>query len=864
MVREERQATREGIAEAIEMPRAYAPTEIEPRVYERWLAADVFAPDGQGTRADLSRQPFVIIQPPPNVTGALHLGHAARATVEDLMARRARMQGRPTLWLPGLDHASIAAQFVLDGILATEGLSREKVGREAYLERMWRFMDETREVMTRQHRRLGVSVDWSRLRFTMDEVSAKAVSTSFKQLYDDGLAYRGEQLINWCPGCRTSLSDLEVVATPEAGTLWSVRYHLVPRDGAEEDSITVATTRPETILGDTAVAVHPDDERFSAFVGRQAVIPFVDRIVPVIADEMVDRAFGTGAVKITPAHDQVDFETAQRHSLPILDVMDDAAVINEHGGPFAGLSREEARTRILHALEAAGDVVAAVPHEMVIGRCQRSDDIVEPRIKTQWFIKVKPMAERAMAAVREGRTRIVPARYEKVFFDWMENIRDWNVSRQLWWGHRIPVWYGPDGEVVASKESPGEGFEQDTDILDTWFSSGLWPFATLGWPEENEDIEYFYPTSLLSTAREIMYLWVARMIMNGIKFRGEVPFRKINVHSIVLAEDGTKMSKSKGNTINPLDLLDEYGTDAVRFGLLYQSSTQDFAYSYERASMGRAFVTKLWNAMRFIMSGNFEGEGGLSVSDRWILAGFNRLARDYDTLLEECEFSEAMRRVYDFAWHEFADWYIEIAKTAPSSETPKILREVFLGVVKLLHPVMPFATEEMARTLGEEKYLVRQSLPIYDATLEDTDAERMLDRTKRAVSAVRAFRAEAKVDGELEGRAPEGVELSVFATLARVKLVDEVDDSRRATLPAGDDVVVEVALTEEMRRGEISRLDKEISRVGGEVSRAEKKLGNEKFVERAPAEVVAAERGKLEANTKLLATLRERLDEYHR
>jgi valyl-tRNA synthetase len=457
---------------------------------------------------------------------------------------------------------------------------------------------------------------------------------------------------------------------------------------------------------------------------------------------------------------------------------------------------------------------------------------------------------------------VYPDSWRRETIRWLENIHDWNVSRQLWWGHRIPVWYGPEGEFVASKESPGEGWEQEEDILDTWFSSGLWPFATLGWPEDSEDLDYFYPTTLLSTAREIMYLWVARMIMMGLRFRGGIPFEKVNVHSIVLAEDGTKMSKSKGNTINPLDLFDQYGTDAVRFGLLYQSSTQDFAYSYERAEMGRAFVTKLWNATRFVL--NYpEGDDSddLSPSDRWILSEFNRTVRDYDAFLEECEFSEAMRRIYSFAWNQFADWYIEIAKATPSPATPKVLREVFRGTLKLLHPVMPFATEEMASIMGEGELLATSRFPEYDPALEDEEADRLLDRTKRAVSAVRSFRAESKVEGELEGLLPEGIDEGVFVTLAKVMPVENLYGANRASLPAGD-VVVEIRLSDEMRRGEIERLRREISRAEQEVKRSEGKLANETFVQNAPEKVVAGEREKLDVNVRMLETLTRRLEEY--
>ena len=526
------------------------------------------------------------------------------------------------------------------------------------------------------------------------------------------------------------------------------------------------------------------------------------------------------------------------------------------------MDRIEARKAVAERLGEIGLLGEVREYRHRVGHCDRCGTVIEPWLSEQWWVAMEGLARPAIEALEKGEIRVYPDSWRRETTRWLENIHDWNVSRQLWWGHRIPVWYGPDGETVASKESPGEGWEQDPDILDTWFSSGLWPFATLGWPEENEDLGYFYPTSLLSTAREIMYLWVARMIMMGLRFRGNVPFEKVNVHSIVLAEDGTKMSKSKGNTIDPLDLFEEYGTDAVRFGLLYQSSTQDFAYSYERAAMGRAFVTKLWNATRFILNYPENGEAReMAVSDRWILSEFNRTAREYDRLLEECEFSEAMRLIYGFAWNQFADWYIEIAKAAPSPETPRVLREVFLGTLKLLHPVMPFATEEMAGIMSEEGPLVRGSFPVFDLSLEDAEADALLGRTRRAVSAVRSFRAESKVDGELAGRVVGEVDPEVFSRLSGVKLVGSMDGEATATLPTGD-VVVELSLSEEMRWGEIERLRKEISRVEGEVRRAEGKLQNEKFVERAPADVVSAEREKLEANGRMLDTLNARLEGY--
>src|ERR687894_808022 len=535
--------------------------------------------------------------------------------------------------------------------------------------------------------------------------------------------------------------------------------------------------------------------------------------------------------------------------------------INGAGGPVQGGSREEAREAVVEELDGLKLLGGVRPYAFRIGHCDRCGAVIEPWLSEQWWCSMRPLAEPAIAALKRGEISVYPDSWRRETIRWLENIRDWNVSRQLWWGQRIPVWYGRDGEVVASKESPGPGFEQDPDVFDTWFSSSLWPIATLGWPDEDaDDLHYFYPTDLLSTAREIMYLWVARMIMMGLHFQGDVPFGKVNVHSIVLAEDGTKMSKSRGNTIDPLGLFEEYGADAVRFGLLYQSSTQDFAYSYERADLGRSFVTKLWNATRFVLGyTHVEEVREVSASDRWILAELNRVVREYDRLLEECEFSEAMRVIYGFAWNQFADWYIEIAKAAPSPATPHVLREVFFAILKLLHPVMPFATEEMARVLGEEELLVRRSFPESDVSLEDDEAGRLLDRTKRAVSAVRSFRAESKVEGELEGRVSGDVDLEVFGSLAGIKPVGSLDGVATATLAAGD-VVVEISLTEELRRTEIERLRREISRVEDEVGRARGKLSNEKFVERAPQEVVSGEREKLAGNTRMLETLTQRLE----
>ncbi|HET9682134.1 MAG TPA: valine--tRNA ligase, partial [Candidatus Limnocylindrales bacterium] len=584
-----------------ELAKAYVPADFEAGIYERWIAADVFAPDGKGSRADAAKPPFVIIQPPPNITGSLHLGHAQRTAVEDLLIRHARMQGHPALFLPGVDHASIAAQYVLDKLIAAEGESRESLGRDRYLERMWRFINETRETMLGQQRRLGASTDWSRLRFTMDEVSSKAVRVAFERLYRDGLAYRTEALINWCPGCRTSVSDLETIPTPETGTLWTIRYHLIDEATGEpspSETIQVATTRPETILGDTAVAVHPEDARYTAVVGRRARIPFVERDVPIIADDAVDRTFGTGAVKITPAHDQDDYAMARRHDLPMITVLADDASVNAAGNGYEGLDRYAARARIVADLDARGDLVGTKPHEMLIGRCQRSNDVLEPRLKVQWFVRTKPLAEASLAATRSGETRIVPERFEKVWEHWLTNIRDWNVSRQLWWGHRIPAWYCPDGHITVSSSEhgpvacevcgrPANELVQESDIFDTWFSSGLWPFSTLGWPDDTADLRRYYPTSVMETGHDILFFWVARMMMLGLHLTDAPPFHTVYLSGLIRDEHGQRMSKTKGNVIDPLEVIGESGADALRFAVIHGATPgQDQKFGQQKLEVG--------------------------------------------------------------------------------------------------------------------------------------------------------------------------------------------------------------------------------------------------------------------------------------
>jgi valyl-tRNA synthetase len=699
-----------------QLAKAYAPAEFEHEIYERWLAADVFAPDGAGSRADWALEPFTIIQPPPNVTGSLHLGHAQRTTVEDLMVRHARMLGRPTLFLPGLDHASIAAQFVLDKLIAQEGETRASLGRERYLERMDTFIEETKNVILTQQRRVGGSCDWGRLRFTMDEVSAKAVREAFYRLYQEGLAYRAEALINWCPGCRTSVSDLEVIQTPETGAIWRIRYHLVdaatglPIPG---ETLTVATTRPETILGDTAVAVHPDDPRYAQIVGRTVRIPFVDRDVPVIADPVVEMEFGTGAVKITPGHDFNDNETGSRHGLAMPTILDDRAHVAHTGTRYDGMERYEARKAILADLDAAGDLESEAVHEMVIGRCQRSHDVVEPRLKTQWFVKTAPLAEAALKATREGRTQILPERFEKTWEHWMTGIRDWNVSRQLWWGHRIPAWYCPDGHATVSPEiggpaacetcgRPAAELQQDQDIFDTWFSSGLWPFSTLGWPDATGDMRRFYPGSVMETGYDILFFWVARMMMLGIELVGDAPFHTVYLSGLIRDPYGQKMSKTKGNTVDPLATIDDMGADALRFAVVNRTTPGNDA-------------NKLWNATRFVLGArpstiDEDAERRLpsaahqGPAERWIASRAAATVAAVDRAMADYAFGEVTRVLYDAIWSEYCDWGIELAKVRLTDESLSAaereatwwtLVDALDTYLRLLHPVMPFITERL-------------------------------------------------------------------------------------------------------------------------------------------------------------------------
>jgi valyl-tRNA synthetase len=885
-----------------ELPKAYRPADFEDAIYARWLAADVFAPDGAGSRADPDAEPFTIIQPPPNVTGSLHLGHAQRAAVEDLMVRHARMLGRPALFLPGLDHASIAAQFVLDRILAKEGESRQTLGRERYLERMRAFSDATRPVILAQQRRVGASLDWDRLRYTMDEGSATAVRVAFTTLYERDLAYRAEALVNWCSGCRTSVSDLEVIPTPEKGTIWSIRYHLIDESTGQPDpdgTITVATTRPETILGDTAVAVHPEDDRYRGLVGRRVQIPFVERDVPIIADAIVDRAFGTGALKITPAHDHDDYQTGLRHGLPMPTILDDAAAITGTGTPYDGLDRYAARERILADLAARGDLAGESPHELILGRCDRSEDVVEPRLKTQWFIRTGPLAAAALEATRSGRTLIVPDRFEKTWEQWLTNIRDWNVSRQLWWGHRIPAWYCPDGHATVTADPagpaacavcglPASELRQDPDIFDTWFSSGLWPFSTLGWPEDTPDYRRFYPTTVMETGWEIIFFWVARMVMLGIELTGDTPFETVTLSGLIRDPFGKKMSKTKGNVVDPLSVMDKTGADALRFALIHGATPGlDQRFSDARLESARNFANKIWNATRFVLGARPASIAADAArvnpdtahqgpAERWIQSRTAATAEEVDRGLDSFVFAEVTRALYDGIWSEFCDWGLELAKVRLADESlPEEVREATWWTLvdaldtylRLLHPVMPFVTEELWGALphaaDDPELLIVARWP--RAGARDTELEARLVRVIETIVAIRNARATADLpaaswlethlvpsaDGfdVFEALAPAIARLTRARPLRIHRRREDVPSAAGALdviLPSGDIEVsvLPAATSEDAALRDRARLEKELDEAEAFLDAARARLANESFTSRAPAAVVEGARAR--------------------
>ena len=885
--------------ETREMSKTYNPSTVEQRLYDWWEEKGYFTPE-----IDPDKKPFVISMPPPNVTGELHLGHAITASLQDLMIRYHRMKGEPTLWLPGEDHASIAAQYVVEKEIAKEGLTREGLGRERFLERVWDWMHRYRHVIAVQHRRLGTSCDWTRERFTMDEGLARAVREAFVRLFKKGLIYRGTYLVNWCPRCSTALSDLEVEHEEEESKLYYVRY---PLESPEGEYITVATTRPETILGDTAVAVHPDDERYKALVGHTAILPALHRPIPIIADESVDPEFGTGAVKVTPGHDPTDYEIGQRQQLSAINIMNDDATLNENAGPYAGQDRYKARRNLLADLDKEGLLVKVEPYTHALGHCQRCHTVVEPRLSTQWFVKIKPLAEPAIAVARDGRIRFVPERFTKVYYNWLENIRDWCISRQLWWGHRIPVWYCDDcGHMSTSSEEAlaacescgGSNIRQDPDILDTWFSSGLWPFSTLGWPDDTEDLRYFYPTDVMETAYDILFFWVARMIMLGLEMTGDIPFHTVYLHGLIRDEIGQKMSKSKGNVVDPLVVIEDYGADALRFALLTGSTPgNDMKLSLQKVEAARNFGNKLWNAARFITTNLDEGYSpqdtaraaaawredptALSLPERWILSRHNQLITDVTRLIDRYQFGEAGRQLYEFLWGEFCDWFIEISKVplygedrTAAQRAQAVLVYVLERTLRLLHPFMSFVTEETWQHLPHDgEALIIAAWPEPDPLDEEAEAE--MEPIMEMVRAIRNARAEYEVE---PSRAIEAIivagkrrdlvasQADILTRLARVdaarlRIEEELAEkpSKVLALVVSDyEIFLPLAGLVDVDR-ERARLAADLEKIQQEIARAEKLLGNQDFVSKAPAEVVSKERAKLEDHRQRYTKLEERL-----
>ncbi|MFE3248247.1 valine--tRNA ligase [Streptomyces sp. NPDC059209] len=840
-----------------ELPTQYAPAEVEGKLYERWVERGYFEADEKS-----GKPPYTIVIPPPNVTGSLHLGHAFEHTIIDALTRRKRMQGYETLWQPGMDHAGIATQNVVERELAKEGKSRHDLGREAFVERVWQWKEESGGQISGQMRRLGDGVAWSRERFTMDDGLSAAVQTIFKRLFDDGLIYRAERIINWCPRCLTAISDIEVEYQDDDGELVSIKY------GDGDETLVVATTRAETMLGDTAVAVHPDDERYAHLVGRRIKLPLTDRTIPVVADTHVDPEFGTGAVKVTPAHDPNDFEIGRRHDLPNVTVMDERAVITTPG-PFQGLDRYEARSAIVAALRAEGRIVAEKrPYVHSVGHCSRCKTTVEPRLSLQWWVKVETLAKEAGDAVRDGRVTIHPKEMESRYFAWIDNLNDWNISRQLWWGHRIPVWHGPNGETVCvgpNDEPPtGEGWHQDTDVLDTWFSSGLWPFSTLGWPEQTPSLEKFYPNSVLVTGYDILFFWVARMMMFGLyAMDGTPPFHTIALHGMVRDEHGKKMSKTFGNVVNPLDWMDKYGADAVRFTLARGANPGvDVPIGEDWVQGSRNFANKVWNATRFAMMNGATVEGPLpdaermSATDRWILSRLNETVAQVDALYEDYQFAKLSDALFHFAWDEVFDWYVELSKTTffaggeQAGVSGRVLGEVLDVTLRLLHPIVPFVTETLWTTLTGKESVVVADWPA-DSGFRDPAAEREIEHLQQVVTEVRRFRADQglqsgqKVPGRLDLAAtPLAAHEAAIRQVLRLQAAGEGFHAT-ATLPvAGATVELDLSGTIDVA-AERKRLTKDRDAAEKEKQQAVAKLGNEAFLAKAPDNVVDKIRGRL-------------------
>ncbi len=881
-----------------ELAKTYDPKGIEDRLYEKWLEKKYFHAE-----VDHNRTPFTIVIPPPNITGQLHMGHALDNTMQDILIRFKRMQGYNALWQPGTDHASIATEVKIIEKLKEQGIDKHDLGREKFLERAWDWKREYGGRIISQLKKMGSSCDWDRERFTMDEGCNKAVTEVFVKMHEKGYIYKGARIINWCPVCNTSISDAEVEYQEQAGHLWHIKYPVMNEDGTPSDTefLTFATTRPETMLGDTAVAIHPEDERYQHLIGKSVMLPIVSRVIPVVTDTYVDREFGTGVVKITPAHDPNDFEVGKRHNLPVINVMNDDATINENGGAYAGMDRYEARRAIVEELEKQGLLVKIEDYSHNVGTHDRCKTTIEPLVKEQWFVKMEELIKPAVDAVKKGEIKLIPQRMEKTYYNWTDNIRDWCISRQLWWGHRIPAYYCDKcGEVTVAKEMPErcpkcghEHLTQDPDTLDTWFSSALWPFETLGWPEQTEDLKYFYPTDVLVTGYDIIFFWVIRMIFSGYEQMGEKPFKTVLFHGLVRDSQGRKMSKSLGNGIDPLEIIDQYGADALRLTLITGNAPgNDMRFYYERVENSRNFANKVWNASRFILM-NMEGKavtepaaGDLEPVDQWILSKLNTLIKDVTDNMESFELGIAVQKVYDFIWDEFCDWYIEMVKprlydtddAASQNAALWTLQTVLIDALKLLHPYMPFITEEIFCSLqAKEESIMISSWPVYRQERCYEAQERAIETIKEAVRGIRNVRSEMNV--------PPSRKASVFVVSEEQKILDIFTEGKlffaslayasevamqrdKAGIPEdavsvvipGATLYIPFAELVDIAQ-EVERLQKEEKRLQGELARVNGMLSNERFLSKAPEAKIQEEKEKLAKYTQMMEQVKLRLQQ---
>lgn len=844
------------------LEKAYDPKKVENKIYNFWMKKNYFHAE-----IDEKKQPYTIVIPPPNITGQLHMGHALDETLQDIIIRYKRMKGYSVLWLPGTDHASIATEAKIVEAMKKENLSKEDLGREKFLERAWDWKNKYGSRIIEQLKKLGSSCDWERERFTLDEGCSKAVKEVFVNLYNKGLIYRGERIINWCPNCRTSISDAEVNFEEHDGNFFHIRYPLADESGY----LVLATTRPETLLGDTAIAVNPNDERYESYVGKIVKLPLVNREIPIVADNYVEMDFGTGVVKITPAHDPNDFEVGERHNLPIITVMDECAIMNENAGKYKGLDRYKARKQIVNDLESEGFLVKIEPVKHNVGVCYRCSDIIEPRISKQWFVKMKPLAEPAIKKVKDGEIKFVPERFSRVYFNWMENIKDWCISRQLWWGHRIPAYYCNDcGNVVVSKEEidicpkcKGTSIHQDEDTLDTWFSAALWPFSTLGWPEKTKELKYFYPTNTLVTGYDIIFFWVARMIFSGLEHMGDIPFDTVLIHGLVRDSKGRKMSKSLGNGIDPLEIIDKYGADALRFSLATGNSPgNDMRFSDEKVESSRNFANKIWNASRFIHLNiddydvKNELPEKLTLEDKWIISTFNSVAKEVNENIEKFELGLAIQKLYDFIWDDFCDWYIELSKPRlqfndeASNNARNVLVWIITNTLKLLHPFMPFITEEIWQTMPHKgESIMVESYPEYDEKLNFEESVEKMHKIMDVIKAVRNIRNEMNVPHSKKSKIYIATnDKKTFVNgktyISKLAFANEIEVAEDFNLPEAitiitNDAKIYIPMDELVdKKEEIERLSKELEKAEKELEFANNKLNNQGFINKAPEKVI--------------------------